>query len=218
MSYRTARRVHILLMSWLTLGFVTAWLPFLRGAFDGPTYEWGGGLFALQFSGAGIGGDYWFSALMAAIGVAFLWCGWRRPNGRFRLFLVAWLALMFADTIYNVAVAPDSYRFQGDTLGIDISLALVAPTLKAIVLGLALWWFQWAPALPVPPLSRANFILVGIAGALLPVQYALLSRGQGQEMADVVGVLLTMAGWALFSTGLGLWRNPAPMRRPLQAF
>lgn len=218
MGYRAARRIHIVLMGWLTLGFVTAWLPFVRGVMDGPSYQWGSSLFGLRFSGAGTGGDYWFTALSAVVGLALLGFGWRRPNGRFRLFLVAWLALMFADTLYNVIAAPEAYRFRGDTLGVDISLAFVAPALKGAMLGLALWWFQFAPALPVPPLGRANFTLIAIALALLPIQYALLSRGQGQEATDVVGVLLTMAGWALFSAGLGLWRHPRAERRVLQAF
>ncbi|MDQ8757298.1 hypothetical protein RCO27_13790 [Sphingosinicella sp. LHD-64] len=217
MSYRTARRVHVLLMSWLTLGFVLGWLPLVRSVMDGPSYQWGTTFFGLGFGGAGLSGDFWFAALMAALGVAFLCIGWRRPNGPFRIVLVAWLALMLADTLYSVVTAPESYRFQGDTLGIDISLAVAVPALKAVALGLALWWFQWAPALPVPPLGRANFTLMAMAAALLPVQFALLSRGQGQEAADVVGVLLTMTGWALFSAGLGLWRNPGPAPRPIQA-
>ena len=216
MSYRTARRIHIVLMSWLTLGFVLGWLPFVRSLMDGPSYRWGTSLFHLQFGGAGLGGDFWYAALMAALGIAFLWTGWRRPNGTVRIVLVAWLALMLADTLYSVATAPESYRFQGDTLGIDVSLAFVAPALKAAALALALWWFQSAPALPVPPLGRANITLIAMAVALLPVQFALLSRGQGQETTDVVGVLLTMAGWAVFSAGLGLWRNPDPVSRPVQ--
>ena len=57
MSYRGARRLHIALMSWITLTFITGWLPFVRGVMDGPTYQWGGGLFAWNFSGAGPGGD-----------------------------------------------------------------------------------------------------------------------------------------------------------------
>ena len=93
MSYRAARRIQILLMAWLTLGFVTAWLPLLRGAMDGPSYEWGDSLFGWQFSGAGTGGDYAYVAAKAALAVAFLWFGWRRPNGLFRPALVAWLAL-----------------------------------------------------------------------------------------------------------------------------
>jgi hypothetical protein len=217
MGYRTARRIHILLMSWLTLTFVTAWLPFVRSAMDGPSYEWGSGLFAWQFSGAGLAGDYWYAALMAVIGLGFLVIGWRRPNGPFRLLLVGWLALMFANTLYNVTTAPDDYRFEGATLGVDISLVVVAPAFAAAMLGLALFWLQKAPNLPVPPLARTNAILVAVSILLLPIQFALLSSGQGQDSNDVVGVLLTMAGWALLSAGLGVWRMGGRAALPLQA-
>ncbi|MGZ8283638.1 MAG: hypothetical protein ACXWUN_11930 [Allosphingosinicella sp.] len=206
MGYRAARRYHVLLMSWLTLTFVTAWLPLLRGAMDGPSYQWGAGLFGLQFGGAGIDGDYGFVLAKSAIALAFLWFGWRKPNGYFRPALVAWLALGLADTLFNVFTSPGSFRFQGDTLGVDISLVLIAPLLDAALLGLAVWWTLKAPSLPGPPLARANMVLVATFLMLIPVQYALLSAGSGQEPNDVVGVLLTLAGWFLLSAGLGLWR------------
>ena len=214
MGYRTARRIHVLLLSWLTLIFVTAWLPLLRGAMDGASYEWGATLLGMRFAGSGTGGDYWFVVAKAAIGIALHVFGWRRPNGAFRLALVGWLALGLADTVYSVVTAPEAFRFRGDTLGVDVSLAIAAPALDAAMLALAAWWAARAPALPVPPLARANHVLLATAAALLPVQYLLLSRGSGQETSDVVGVLLTMAGWALFSAGLGLWRiGPrAPVR------
>ena len=206
MGYRNARRIHVLLMGWLTLLFTATWLPLLRGAMDGPSYQWGGGHFGYQFSGTGIAGDYPYILAKAAIALLLLSFGWRRPNGGFRLALVAWLALMLADTVYNVIGAPESFRFQGDTLGVDISLVLVAPALDAFMLLLGAWWALRAPALPVPPLARFNIVLLATAAVLLPVQYALLSSGRGQDMNDVVGVLLTLLGWILFSAGLGLWR------------
>jgi hypothetical protein len=208
MGYRTARRLQILLMGWLTLLCLAAWLPFLRGAMDGPSYQWGGGLFGLQFSGAGIAGDYWFVMLKSALALTLLWFGWRRPNGQVRIAIVAWLALMLGDTLYNVFTAPEDFRFQGDTLGVDISLVALAPMLEAAMVLLGAWWAARAPALPVPPLARANIVLLATALLLLPVQFALLSSGRGQETNDVVGVLLTMLGWVLLSAGLGLWRIP----------
>ena len=208
MGYRGARRIHVLLMSWLTLLFLTAWLPLVRGAMDGSSYEWGGGLLGFEFSGAGLSGDYGFVLAKAAVALALLFFGWRRPNGGFRIALVGWLALMLADTLYNVVTAPEAFRFRGDTLGIDVSLALVAPALDGFMLLLGAAWALKAPALPVPPLARANIALLATAAGLLPVQYLLLSRGGGQDANDVVGVLLTLLGWFLLSAGLGLWRLP----------
>lgn len=210
MGYRTARRLHVLLMSWLTLTFLTAWLPSVRSLMDGPSYEWAGTLLGYSFSGAGLAGDYPFVLIKAAFGLAFLFFGWRHPNGGFRLGLVLWMALMLTDTLVNVIASPGNFRIRGDTLGIDISLAVVVPALDAAMLALASYWALRAPALPVPPLARANFVMLGTAAALLPPEYALLSTGRGQDAFDVMGVLLTMAGWALLSFGLGLWRLPRP--------
>jgi hypothetical protein len=203
MSDRGGRRLHILLMGWLTLTFVTAWLPFLRGAMDGASYQWGASHFGVDFAGAGTGGDYWFAAAKAAFALLMLWAGWRRPNGPFRIALLLWLALRFADTIHAVIAAPEDFRFQGDTLGVDVSLALVAPALDGAMLLAAFAWLLKAPAISVPPLGRLNMVLLAIFALLLPIQYWLLSNGAGQDSNDVVGVLLTMAGWAILSIGLG---------------
>lgn len=207
MSDRGARRLHILLMGWLTLTFVTAWLPFLRGAMDGASYRWGASHFGVDFAGAGTGGDYWFAAAKAGLALFMLWAGWRRPNGPFRIALLLWLALRVADTIRAAIAAPEDFRVQGDTLGVDVSLALVAPALDGAMLLAAFAWFLKAPAIPVPPLGRLNIVLLAIFALLLPIQYWLLSNGSGQESNDVVGVLLTMAGWVLLSVGLGRRRR-----------
>jgi len=214
MSYRAARNIQIVLMLWLTTTFLTAWLPFVRSAFDGASYEWGAGLFGLDFAGAGFAGDYPFVLCKTALALATLWFGWREPNGLFRPLLVAWLALMLANTLYQVAAAPEDFRFRGDTLGIDISLVAPATLLDAAMLALAAWFALRAPALPVPPLSAANFALLGAGLLLLPVQYALLSGGAGQDGRDVAGVLLTIAGWYLLSAGLGVWRIASGEARP----
>ena len=206
MTQRRARAVQIALMVWLTMTFVTGWLPFLRSLMDGPSYEWGATLFGLSFSGAGLGGDYWFPVLKTAIGLSFLWLGWRAPNGAFRPLLVLWLALMFADTVHAVLTVPDNFRFQGDTLGMDFSLVLVAPALDGGMLLLALWFAARAPALEARPMGPANQLMLGMAILFLPLQFFLLRSGQGQEVNDVVGVLLTIAGWILLSAGLAPWR------------
>ena len=216
MHDRAGRRVHILLMSWLTLTFTAAWLPFVRGAMDGPGYEWGTSHFGWAVGGAGTGGDYGFAAANATLALFLLWLGWRRPNGPFRILLLIWLTLRLADTLHAVITAPGDFRIEGDTLGFDLSLAVIAPLLDGAMLVAAFWWLLKAPVLPVPPLGRLNWLLLGIAALLLPVQYVLLSTGAGQDTNDVVGVLLTIAGWIAFSAGLGRWRRRREESTPVQ--
>lgn len=211
MNYSTGRRTHVVLMIWISLLFLTGWLPFIRSLMDGDSYQWGARILGRQFGGTGLGGDYWFAVTKAAIGVALLWFGWRRPNGAVRHAIVAWLALAFADTLYNIAMTPESFRFRGDTLGVDFSLIWFAPVLDGSFLLLAFWWMARSPALVTPPMGGRNRFFLGAALLLLPVQYLLLSSAQGQEANDVLGVLLTLLGWGLLSAGFAPWggRNAA---------
>ena len=209
MSDRASRIVHVLLMAWLTVTLSVAWLPALRGLFDGPSYEWGANLFGISYSGAGLTGDYGYAALNAAIALALLWTGWRSPNGAFRPVLTLWLAFWLASTLYSVVASPDDYRFRGDTLGVDISLAWIGPGLGALMALLALWWWLRAPEIEVPPLAGINRMLIALFLLLVPGQYALLSAGRGQDGFDVAGVAFTLMGWVLLSFGLGIRRWPS---------
>ena len=208
MTDRGARRVHVLLMGWLTFTFVAAWLPFVRGAMDGPSYQWGASHFGWDFAGAGIGGDYWFAAAKAALALLLLSAGWRRPNGPFRIALLLWLMLRFADTLHAAIFSPGDFRFQGDTLGVDVSLAPVAPALDAAMLLAAFWWFMQAPAIRVPPLGRLNVVLLAIFALLLPVQYWLLSAARARTPTTSSACCSPWPAGLLFSVGLGR-RRPA---------
>ena len=80
----------------------------------------------------------------------------------------------------------------------------------------AAWWLLKAPAIAVPPLGRLNIVLLAIfalaaAGAILAAR-----TGSGQDTNDVVGVLLTMAGWVLLSVGLGRRRPTGREAMPAQ--
>ena len=53
----------------------------VRGAFDGPTYNWGTSYFGKQFSGSGTGGgDYWLLVVKSifAITRSVSWLAWRK--------------------------------------------------------------------------------------------------------------------------------------------
>lgn len=53
-SGRSDRLLQGLLL-WTALTTLVSWLPFVRGLFDGMSYQWG----AFGFSGRGTSGDYW---------------------------------------------------------------------------------------------------------------------------------------------------------------
>lgn len=205
MGYRIARFVHVIVMIWLTLLFLTAWLTFARAVMDGAGFRWSAGLLGNYFRGNGLSGDLWFAAAKAALGIALLWFGWRAPNGRVRWAIVAYLALMLADTLYNVNARPEAFRVRDDRAGIDFSLAVAAPVLDGLFLLLGLLWAWRAPTLATPTPGMANRFLLGLALLLLPLQFLLLRSVEGADPITSLGVLVTMLGWFLFSAALAPW-------------
>ena len=223
MAPRPPTLLHGVLMGWLTITFVLAWLPLVRSLMDGVTYEWGTRYFGVPFSGAGLMGDFWLLVGLTALGLWLLYRGWRDPSGPFSAVLLAWLGFVAADSIHLVVTAPERYRFEGATLGVNVALATVAPLLHVGFFGLALWWVprKRASAEPGtrPAWTGTNSALLGLVVLLFPVQFLLLRSGQGQEAKDVIGVLLTVCQWLLISAALYPWcpshaaraeRSPAP--------
>ena len=206
MGTRAARLLQSGLMVWTTFLFLFAWLPLVRSLMDGSSYEWATLHFGHALGGAGTGGDFPFLAAKAALGLILIWLGWRRPNGVARLLLLLFAGLVFADALHSRVTAAEDLRFEGDTLGVSFPIGLAALFAQGLYLLLAAAWTA-APRLPEVRMERRNSKLLSLAVALLPLQYLLLSTGRGQEVADVAGVLLTIAGWLLLSLGLAPWRG-----------
>jgi hypothetical protein len=190
-----------LILFWLTILFVIGWLPMLRGAFDGPTYEWGNSYFGKQFSGKGTAGDYWFLIVQAALGILILFLGWRGARPVFLVLALVYQSIGLADSIQSSIANPEQYRFQGDTLGVDVNLTWIAPILNAFFLFLTILWavrnakIDWQK--PVAPWSSRNTKwLLGLL-ALLPVQYYLLHYGSQPSTEDKIGVLITIFQWLM---------------------
>ncbi|HEV2818035.1 MAG TPA: hypothetical protein VGW40_12540 [Allosphingosinicella sp.] len=202
MSRRSERAAHAALMWLLTLPFILYWLPFLRSIFDGASYEWGHSLFGRQFSGAGLGGDFWFPCAGVALGIACLWSGWRGPDRLFRPLALSVVAVWLTDAIHTIASGED-IEFEGATLGMTLSVGRIFLGYYLVLLALLLWSFR-APARPALPLGRANQLLLLVVILLLPIQYAVLSSGRGQEASDQIGVLITIGQWLLLSAAFAL--------------
>ena len=184
---------------WLTILFITGWLPMIRGLFDGPTYQWGNSFFGKEFSGKGISGDYWFLIAKTTLGILTLFLGWRGARPLFLVLASIYQSIGFADAIHSSITNPDQYRFQGATLGVDINLTWIAPVLYAVFLFLTILWAirdaknDWHKL--VAPWSRKNTRwLIGLS-ALLPIQYYLLHYGSPESTADKIGVLITIFQW-----------------------
>lgn len=191
-------RFLLILFAWTTLLF---WLPAVRSLFDGISYEWG----VFGFHGKGVGGDYWFVALGSACALTIQWLGWRGHRLTANWLLLAWFGFLAAVAAYLAVTAPESFRFRGDTLGMDISLAWIAPLLfgaaVAMVITLLLKERRRAPAQD-RHWTRRNTTWIGGLIALLPLQFVLLRFGQPDGITDQVGVVLTIVQWLLVSRAL----------------
>jgi len=208
MAWKPDRLLKAILI-WTVLTLIIVWLPLVRGLMDGASYQWGNSAWGFQFGGRGLGGDYWFLLLQAAFGLILLYLGWRGARQPFHWLLLLWHIQLALQSIYNSGTSPEDYRFKGDTLGVDISLAWVGPLLFGGFALLSIWWvvrdIRSGQQRTAPQWTLTNRVLLLIAVSLLPIQFVLLRFGPQHGPADQAGVILTMLQWVIINLGLFPW-------------
>jgi hypothetical protein len=197
------------ILIWTMLTMVTVWLPLVRGLMDGESYQWGNTFWGFQVGGHGLRGQYWLLLLQALFGLTLLYLGWRGARQPFHWLLLLWHIPLGAQAIYDSLTAPETYRFRGDTLGVDVSLAWVGPLFFGGIALLSIFWvvkdLKRRRERLVPEWSLASRILLLIALSLLPIQFVLLRFGEPHGPGDQAGVILTMLQWVLINLGLFPW-------------
>ena len=210
MRWKPDRILKVILI-WTMITLLFTWLPFVRAVMDGDSYQWGNSFFGFDVGGRGVHGYYWIVALQALLGLAVLVLGWRGAKPPFHWLLLLWHILLGAQAIYNALKFPEDYRFRGDTLGIDVSLAWVGPLLFGGCALLAIWWvvrdLRRADIRVSPEWNRANIILLSIAATLLPIQFVLLRFGEQHGTHDQIGVILTILQLVVINLGLYPWSH-----------
>jgi hypothetical protein len=209
-SGRSDRLLQGLLL-WTALTTMVFWLPFVRGLFDGVSYQWGG----FGFSGRGTAGDYWFVATASVLAIALQYLAWRGPRAPFYALFGGWHLYLLFTTASAAISDPASLRFQGDTLGVDVSFAVAAPIIMGVAAALALLWIvrDARNATPRPPWTAwtpRNTRWVLALAALLPMQLVLLRVGEPHGTTDQIGVLVTIAQWFALSIALAVRPRPDP--------
>lgn len=208
MVWRPDRLLKAILI-WTMITMVIVWLPLIRGLMDGDSYEWGNSFWGIQVGGQGVHGQYWLLLLQAIIGIAVLYFGWRGARQPFHWLLLLWHIPLGAQAIYDAISSPEDYRFRGDTLGVDVSLAWVGPLFFGGFALLSVLWvirdFRRERDTAAPEWKRANYVLLLIAVSLLPIQFLLLRFGEQHGPGDQAGVILTMGQWVLINLGLFPW-------------
>lgn len=197
------------ILIWTAITLIIVWLPFVRGLMDGESYQWGNSFAGMQLGGRGVHGDYWLLVIQAAFGIILLYLGWRGARPPFQGLLLLWQILIAGQACYDAFTSPEDYRFQGDTLGVDVSLAWVGPVFTGTFALLSIYWvwrdLRTRQETIAPEWSRANFVFLLIVLAMLPIQFVLLRFGEPHGTRDQVGVILTMTQWILISCALFPW-------------
>jgi hypothetical protein len=176
---------------------------------DGDSYQWGNSFFGFQVGGRGLHGDYWVLVLQATFGLILLYFGWRGARQPFHWLLLLWHISLGFQAIYNALSFPEDYRFRGDTLGVDVSLAWAGPLFFGGFALLSILWvvrhIKSRQKRTLPQWTLTNRLLLLIAVSLLPIQFVLLRFGPPDGPGDQAGVILTMLQWVLINLGLFPW-------------
>ena len=208
MLWKPDRLLRAILI-WTGITFIIVWLPLVRGLMDGESYQWGNSLWGMQIGGRGVHGDYWLLVIQAAFGIVLLYLGWRGARQPFHWLLLLWQIPLAAQACYYAFTSPEDYRFRGDTLGVDVSLAWVGPVFAGGFALLSILWVvrDWRTRGErlVPEWGRVNFIFLSIVLFLLPIQFVLLRFGEPHGTRDQVGVILTMTQWLLINWAMFPW-------------
>jgi len=211
MAWKPDRLLKAILI-WTMLTLIIIWLPLVRGLMDGDSYQWGNSFFRWQLGGRGLHGDYWFLVLEASFGLILLYLGWRGARQPFHWLLLLWHIPLGLQAIYNSVTFPEEYRFKGDTLGVDVSLAWVGPLFFGGFAVLSVLWvlrdLKNRREKALPAWTVVNRVLLLIAVAFVPIQFVLLRFGEQHGPGDQAGVLLTMLQWLLINLALFPWLKP----------
>lgn len=193
-AHRSSSRLSTWLTLIVSLTFMLVWLPLLRSLFDGSSYQWGMNYFGFQLQGAGITPSYMFLVVQLVFYVALFVSMYRVQNRKvYYVLLLLWFVHVFGNLLADIAINGDT-RFEGDTLGVSISLFWIVLPLSALAL-LLIFLAIRADGRATPqsiPWNAKNRTLLWLILGPLPIQAILLASGEPHGVTDQIGVVLTI--------------------------
>ena len=204
----------LLVILWWTaiVAGILVWLPLVRGATQGNTYQWA---LASGIGGRGIEGDYWMLVPGAAFVLSLLYLGWRGARQPFHWLLLAFHLPLAVAVTYAARIDAQGFRFQGATAGIDVSLAVIGPLLFCGVAGAVIVWvlrdlrpgqsrasapWVWTRA------ARIRLLLVVV---IVPIEAVLFRSGGVQSIQNMIGIAFVGWQWVLINRLLAGARRPS---------
>lgn len=109
------------------------------------------------------------------------------------VLLLLWFVHVFGNLLADIAINGDT-TFEGDTLGISISLFWIVLPLSVLALLLVLRAIR-ADRRATPqliPWSAKNRKMLWLILCILPIQAVLLASGKPHGLTDQIGVILTI--------------------------
>jgi len=207
----------LLVILWWTalVAGIVVWLPLARGATQGTAYRWA---LANGIGGQGLGGAHWLLIPGAAFVLSLLYLGWRGARQPFHWLLLGFHVPLAATVTYAAWTKPHDFRFEGATIGVDLSLAVIGPVLFCGVAAAAIVWvvrdFQVRRSRDLVPWvwTRAARVRLGLFLALVPLEVVLFRSGGIQSPQNVVGVALVGWQWVLLNRLFAGARRPSVTR------
>ena len=168
---------------------------------------------AAGIGGRGIGGDYWMLIPAAAYVFSLLYLGWRGGRQPFHWLLLgfhfplAWAVTRAAWT------DPQALRFEGATVGLDMSLAIAGPALFCGIAAASIVWVVRdlrAGRREIVPWvwTRAARIRLWLLVAVVPIEVVLFRSGGIQSVQNLIGVAFVGWQWVLINRILSGARSP----------
>ncbi|MEM7373851.1 MAG: ubiquinol cytochrome C oxidoreductase [Bacteroidota bacterium] len=193
-AIRSPHPAHSLLLHVMAFTFLLVWLPFLRSAFDGPSYQWGTSYFGIFFSGKGITPAYLFLVIQLVFySMVFISIYWIRNRALMYVLTGLWFVHVFGNMMVSIARNPDA-AFRGDTLGVNVPLLYIVIPLVLLAGALVYWMIQVDSKGPEVSIAwnKKNRLMALLVFGPLPLQWLLLHFGSPPSTLDKIGVLITI--------------------------
>lgn len=196
LAYRRPNGWSNTLMFVMSITFMIVWLPFIRSLFDGDTYQWGYTYFGNVISGAGLTPSFLFLIVQFALYAALIYGMYRMKNRMlYQVLLAIWWVNVFGNLLSDIIINGDTL-FQGDTLGVQLSISMIVIPLSILALVLLVMFIRTEKETQIVsparwrPINQTLWLGFLIS---LPLVFVLLFFGEPHATTDEIGVLIAIA-------------------------
>lgn len=194
MTRDLAARLFGPVMGWTAITSIFAWLPLVRILGRAEGYTWA----VLGVSGSGTEGPFWIFGPLTAFVVGMLYAGFRGPRALFRPMLLLWHGAVTAVVIAGVVQGGSGATLQGQGLGFEIPLWVLAVPFGVVTVLAGVWAVadhRAGPHPPVPRWEQGNTRRLAVSLVFLGAALLLFRAGTNYNRVTAAAILATVAHW-----------------------